>query len=403
MFPVISRPRSNAGAWRVLRAVLIVGAGICLSCTDVPRDPAPSGNAEWELVEDLRLDAGTEDFSVIPRLFVGPRRGIVVPEPQDARFRLYDSTGVLVAVIGRSGSGPGEFQHLGGVSWAADTLVTWDAALARATYWLPDGTLARTEAFQFWAPDLRGPDVGARGAYSTFEIFSPVAFDAEGAKLGLAYLAVWTDGERSVSMVVLRVSRDGAPLVLASPPQWDDERWSVTVSGVTNPVPFAFQPRTEFAPDGSRFLFATTDQSSVDGGTLDLTVLRPAGDTVFARSLSYGGEPIPAAAMDSAIAGMLSESGRTRLAKALARERAPAVHAPLDVTLGLDGTVWVELRSADPGRRVVVLSAEGDRIGSLRMPPRSKIQQASIDNVWVIETDAMDLTSVVRYRVIRPG
>ena len=228
--------------------VLIGGATICLACTGAADSP-PRGDAEWELVEDLRLDANVEDFSLVGRLYVGPQHEIVVPEPQDDRLRLYDSTGTLVAAIGRRGSGPGEFQHVGVGFWAADTLVVWDGR--------------------------------------------------------------------------------------------------------------------------------------------------------FARSYAHGGEPIPDSALDRAIAAMTSESERDRRARYLARERAPAVYAPIGVTLGLDGTVWVELRSTDRGTPVVVISEAGDSIGSLLLPMRTKIRQAGMTHVWVTETDALDLASVVRYQVIR--
>ncbi len=193
---------------------------------------------------------------------------------------------------------------------------------------------------------------------------------------------------------------DGTQYIVASPPQYDDERWSVTVSGVSSPVPFAFRPRYGFARDGSRFLFATADQSTLDG-TDDLTMLRSTGDTVFAQSYAYDGEPIPASVMDSAIFVMRSESGRRRSARTLARQRAPAVFPPTDVTLGLDGTVWAELHPTDHGTPVHVVGEAGDPIGFLRLPVRSKIQQASRTHVWVTETNLVDLASVVRYRVIR--
>lgn len=119
---------------------------------DAERD---STDADWELVEDLRLDAIAEDFSVVWQVSVGPEGEIVVLEPQDHRVRIYDSTGSVVTMIGRRGKGPGEFQYVGTVFWAADTLVVWDVELARGTYLLTDGTLIRTEAARFFSPGLR--------------------------------------------------------------------------------------------------------------------------------------------------------------------------------------------------------------------------------------------------------
>ncbi|MDE2796537.1 MAG: hypothetical protein OXL34_17110 [Gemmatimonadota bacterium] len=377
---------------------LIGGATICLACTGAPDDPPQSEAGEWELVEDLRLDANAEDFSVVSWVYVGPQGEMVVPERQDYRVRVYDSAGTLMATIGRRGEGPGEFQAPAPVFWAADTLVVFDMLLGRATYLLPAGTPARTEAGRFFRLGLVAPD-----ADSTFMAFTPEAVDDEGAKLGVAYLNFSTGGRREAQLVVLRVSRDGEPSVVATPPRWDDERWSVTISGLTNSVPFVFDPWPEIAPDGSRFLFATADQSTLHP-TYNLTLVRPTHDTVFSRSYPYPGEPIPDSAMDRGIADMVPESDLARRFRAVARERAPVVYSPTAVTLGLDGTIWVELRRTDRGTPVHVLSETGDPIGSLLLPPRSRIRQASMTHVWVTEYDPLDLASVVRYRVIRhPG
>lgn len=371
---------------------------ILLACTGTEDALPASGPGEWELVEDLRLDANAEDFSAVWFFYVGPRGEIVVPERQDYRVRIYDSTGTRVATVGRRGQGPGEFQHVTTALWAADTLVVYDQPSARLTYLLLDGTLVRTVTVPYRAPNF---GAAAREPDTTFQIFNPVFVDDEGAMLGLAYTRVFADGMWQPSrQVVVRMARDATPRIVAVPPQFNDDRLVVTVFGFQSRVPFTFRPRRRFGRDGRRLLFATADQSSLDG-TYNLTMLRPTGDTVFARSYTYGGAPIPASAMDSAIAATTSGSGRHGRARDLARERAPAVYPPTDVTLGLDGTVWVELRPTDRGTPVHVVSEAGDAIGSLLLPVRSKIQQASMTHLWVTETDMFDLASVVRYRVVR--
>ena len=374
---------------------LIGGVTLCLACTGAPDDPAQSEAGEWELVEDLRLDANAEDFSVVRWIYVGPHGEIVVPERQDSRVRVYDSTGTLTATIGRRGEGPGEFQAPAPVFWAADTLVVFDMLLGRATYLLPDGTPARTEADRFFRPDF-----GTSDADSTFMHFTPEAVDDEGAKFGVAYLNFSIGGSREARLVVLRVSRDGEPSVVAKPPRVDDERWNVTISGLTNPVPFTFRPWPDIALNGSRFLFATTDQSTLDP-TYNLTLVRATHDTVFSRSYAYPGEAIPDSAMDRGIAEMVPENNLARRFRAIARERAPLVYPPSAVTLGLDGTIWVELRRTGRGTPVHVLSETGDPIGSLLLPAQSRIRQATMTHLWVTEYDALDLASVVRYRVVR--
>ena len=378
--------------------VLLGSATICCACTapaDDPSQTGDSGDAEWQLVEDLRLDANVEDFSVVWGIHVGPEGEIVVLEPQDQRVRIYDSAGTLAVTFGRRGEGPGEFQYIGPVFWVADTLVVWDVELARGTYLLTDGTLVRTEAARSF-----GPDLGAAGPDSTFVRFIPVAADADGGRIGEALLVVSTGGrsEPGGRPVILGVSRDGQPRVVAKPP--NDEHWTFAVAGLGKVVPFVFRPRIEVAADGSRFLLMTTDQSTLNP-TYGLTLVRPAHDTVFSRSYAYPGEPIPDSAMNRGIAEMGRESNVARRVRARARELAPAVYPPSDVTLGLDGTIWVELRRTDSGTPVHVLSETGDPIGSLFLPARSRIRQASMTHLWVTERDQFDLASVVRYRVIR--
>ena len=381
--------------------VLIGGTTFCLACAGTGDDPPrledaerDSTDADWELVEDLRLDAIAEDFSVVWQVSVGPEGEIVVLEPQDYRVRIYDSTGTPAVTIGRRGEGPGEFQYVGPVFWAADTLVVWDVELARGTYLLTDGTLIRTEAARFFAQDF-----GAAGPDSTYIRFIPGAMDAEGAKLGDAFLSVSTGGRSALGgRVILSVSRDGEPRVVATPP--DDEHRMVVVGGLGNPVPFVFRPRVDIAADGSQFLLMTTDQSTLDP-TYGLTLVRPTHDTVFSRSYAYLGEPIPDSVMDRGIADMVPESNLARRFRARARELAPVVYPPADVTLGRDGTIWVELRRTEGGTPVHVLSEAGDPIGTVLLPARSRIHQASMTHVWVTERDLVDLTSVVRYRVIR--
>ena len=384
---------------RCIPSILIGGATLSLACKgadDPPQRQDAEGDTEWELVEELRLDAIAEDFSVVGWVYVGPEGEIVLPEVQDHRVRIYDSSGTLVATVGRRGEGPGEFQYVGPVFWDADTLVVWDVELTRGAYLRTDGTLIRTDAGWFL-----GPDFGASGVDSTYLRFIPQAVDAEGAKLGTAYLQVSTGGRReSAEHVILRESRDGERRVVASTPRLDDERRMVVVGGLGNPVPFVFRPRTEIAADGSRFLFMTADQSTLDP-TYGLTLVRPTHDTVFSRSYAYPGEPIPDSVMDRGIAEMVPENNLARRFRARARELAPVVYPPADVTLGLDGTIWVELRRTDSGTPVHVLSEAGDPIGTLRLPARSRVHQASMTHVWVTERDLVDLTSVARYRVIR--
>ena len=79
----------------------------------------------------------------------------------------------------------------------------------------------------------------------------------------------------------------------------------------------------------------------------------------------------------------------------------PGVYTPVQsVALGLDNTVWLAMRTEAAGTRYLVMNDRGDPIGSLLLPPRSRLLQATARRVWLSVTDADGLASVVRYRLL---
>lgn len=384
--------------------VVLVGAAILLS----PRPAfAQDGLPRLRLVEDLRLDADVEDFSLVGRVIVGRNGVVAVPLPQDMEIRLYDHEGRRIAAIGRSGSGPGEFRHLGAMTWIGDTLVVDDQRQSRVTYVTRDGTLVGTRRLP---SPLARTRFGRAAQDSAFRFFVVHAASPGGTVLGVAALTVGVGPAQAAPFprVLLSLSPDGSARVLADPPQYTDERWSITIGGLSNPIPFAFQPQIVFSSGGRRFGFLTADQSRREG-TYSIAVFGTDGDTLFSRRYPFRGEPIPSSAIDSAIAAMAprpeqreSSSDPTRFQVA-ARERIPAVHAPVErMVLALDSTTWLALRPTMGRAEAIVLDARGTPVASVELPPRSRIQQVTESHLWVTETDTFDLASVVRYRIIRP-
>ena len=49
-------------------------------------------------------------------------------------IRVYDSAGALLRVLGREGSGPGEFRHKYSLAWAGDTLAVYDPGNGRVEF-----------------------------------------------------------------------------------------------------------------------------------------------------------------------------------------------------------------------------------------------------------------------------
>lgn len=353
----------------------------------------------WSLVEDLRLDANGEDFSAFSTVSVSALGRIAVPLPQDRQVWLYDIEGRRVSAFGQRGSGPGEFEHVGPITWLGDTLVVDDGRLRRLTYFGLDGTVLRTQMLPppFGAVPIQG------APNTTFGFFYSLGVLSSGAVLGLAYLDTGSGPGQAVraSRGIVALEPNGEARLVALAPDELDERWMITVDGRSNPVPFALQPEIVVSTDGNRFAFLTADQSDIDG-TFDIAVFTPVGDTAFVRQFPFRGDPIPAAKADSAIDAFVPtlQAGRREFLSR-ARSQFPAVYTPVEtLTLALDQTVWVTLRTTVDERDALILDVDGSPLARAALPAHSRIQQASASHVWMTETDLLGLTSVVRYRIV---
>ncbi len=80
--------------------------------------------------------------------FECPNGDIVLADGGSREIRVFDSTGVHIRSFGGSGEGPGEFQGRPLILFIApDTVLAWDSALWRQTWFTLDGTVVRTKSF----------------------------------------------------------------------------------------------------------------------------------------------------------------------------------------------------------------------------------------------------------------
>jgi hypothetical protein len=359
-------------------------------------------------VEDLRLDARAENFSAVGRVVVGPGGIIVVPQPQDRNVRLYDSAGALIAEVGRRGKGPGEFERVGNMGWNADTLWIFDSELRRIVHIGLDGKVLRTDALSA-APMLWTAHDSVLGV---LEFFSPGALRPDGSIVGGGRFV--GQDNRSHAVVARLVPGSVARLVLR-PPSFEDPRWFMEVGGFGRFIPFTAPPSAAISLDGTRYAtlfaeFVSRDSGVVRVASYDWNRETIAPDTApsFIRDFPFVGEPIPPAAVDSALATFISAPGQTREGpedlparfQALARQRMPTVYAPTSgIRLGADDTIWLDLRATQDGRLSLALDGNGDPIGTVLLPSNVTIRQSSRTHIWATAIDENDLVSVVRYRI----
>lgn len=373
-------------------------AALLLAAPSIPH--AQPAAPRVRVVEDLRLDATTEDFPTVGRVLVGPHGEIVVPIVQDMQLRVYDSTGKRIGATGQRGAGPGEFESLNVIGWLGDTLWVTDRTLRRTTFIGPDLKLLRSEAWP------QGETASADSEERVL-FFDPIALAGDGSVIGRAFLQTTVNGRAVDRMVYLNRSARGDRRTLFDTGRQEDQPWIMVLSGLGRPVPFALVPQYSIAYDGSRIARLTAPLPRGGDDTFTVTVLGSRGDTIAGRTFPFSGVPIPRRAVDSALAAMIPRSGRAsegppdlpQRFQALARERMPALYTPVEtILLGLDNTIWIGLRPTAEGREMLILNGRAQLIGTLMLPTTTRVRQATASQIWVTETDADGLSSVVRYR-----
>jgi hypothetical protein len=369
-----------------------------------------------QIVEDLRLDSNTEDFPGIFRLRVGPHGQIAVFVSQDQSLRLYDSTGAKIASFGRRGAGPGESRAVNTLWFKADTVWHYDPGLKRLTFVTPGGKLLRHEVL---SPDLnRGAALDSAGANAIGAMyrFAPVMITPDEKIVGYADVVVGRDEsgrvktEQSFLLTNLQAStRKVIGTYVRSPVPTQvtvriDEKATATAG-----APFLTFPAMVYSADGTRF-GSLTHRFTDRGGTYTVVVVKTNGDTLFSRTYPFVGEPIPKAVRDSAIDAiprrklpngslMYDPKVGARL-RDLVEPLTPRVYRPIEgMTIGKDNTTWLVMRPSGATKDLIALNAKGDPIMSVRVPATADLWEASLSRLWLVEKDADDLPSVVRYRI----
>jgi len=370
-------------------APVVVGLVIALSDLAHAQPDAP----RVRLTEDLRLDATAEDFPRVGSVFVGPRGHIVVSIPTDLQLRVYDPSGKRVAVFGRKGSGPGEFQHVSFFGWSGDSIWVGDVRQRRTTFIGPDFKLIRTE---IWPASER-----REGEPGTITAYSPLALLSDGSWLGQG---IRTTTDASGYRVVLAVRAPNGTMRTILEKDYESDPRNIVIDGLGRPVPFSLQPQFAFAPNGSRVAELTAPIPASQASHFNVMVLRPAGDSVFSRRYQFRGIPVSKHDVDSALTAMNARPGQVtdldQRFHTAARQRMSSWYIPVEtITLGLDETVWVGMRLTDEGREYLILNSRGDPVATVQLPKSSRLRQASATQVWVTEADDDGLTSVIRYRV----
>lgn len=361
----------------------------------------------WTLVRDLRI--GSEDranysLSRVGDVAVGPGGEIYVAQPQEKLLRQYDARGTFLRSIGRPGAGPGEFQTLDRIGWKGDTLWAADLSQYRVNFFTRAGRPIGTAG--------RGSPVVPGSGYPT----PPSAALIDGSMVGRPTPTTSNVQSGSVrTLPLLRMNRAGVIQggfgtveVLGA---FEVIRRARLVMNLDLPLPY--NSLWDVAPNGSSVVVVHRGPAeSADRSTFRVASYRASGSAIFDRVYHYTPRAVPAESRDSIrdmLADLFVRSGFVQAegqARSFARDSMPLprFQPPVtDLAVGRDGTIW--LRRERLGARSVeylVLGPDGDILASVAAPPGLRILQAQRDMVWGVESDALEVPYVVRYRVT-PG
>jgi len=320
-----------------------------------------------------------QEFQRVVTPFLLPDGRLVVPAAGARAIRVFGPDGVLRETLGRPGEGPGEFGQLN-AAWArGDTIEAFDGDLGRVTRFLPGGEPVVVPLDMVPSAQMGVPGVVAGGWIVT---------GVAGAGFG-----------RRDSMVVHRFTRAGAHAVVIASVEGMARYRTPTMSG-----PDPLSPRAVFALHGDAVYVAETLTPAI-------RVLAPDGALERTVAWQPDAEPAPRAAFEEVVDAVAAQAGperaagiRRQMASYPVRDRVPAFW---DFMVDDDGFVWVQpfdahataiplagLRGAAPGGRWLILSPDGTRVGTVRMPDRFQPTQITADAVVGIRRNALGVEFV---------
>jgi hypothetical protein len=379
--------------------LVVVVALLCLPVT-----PLDAQNL-WALDEILRIGAmeGESALSFIgPLALSGDGRTIAVSQPMERSILLLNTaTGERQRVLGRAGSGPGEFQQIGGISIVGDTLVAVDARQSRIVrFSLSTGAHIGTDRYHpqihaetgrvAW-PRVRTPD----GSYWASPLMD-MAQVATGRIRELPILIVTPDGD-----VIREIARRNVAGSIGS----------ISVGGriVQFIQPLVKPTLFEYAPDGSTAGLAEplADRRG-EAGWKRVVLFDHHGNVLFDRIYRSAPVPVTQEVQDSLVDWLASIAGRgghTVAARpAVVRELVVPRHYPAvqRLLVGDDRSVWIQ-GPGPPGARPTwtVLDPYGAEIARVVSPADVELRLVSPNAAWGVQTDPLGVEYLVQYRIRR--
>jgi hypothetical protein len=328
---------------------------------------------------------------------------LVVLERRGVQLLLFDANGRFQRALGRPGAGPGEFRRISRFGWLGDTLWAVDPTFRRVTLLSLAGSAKATFEWPVIQPRLPGlalwPEaVLANRCTLLVESVQP-AHAAQVAATGRFVFRVC--GTSKDADTLARLTYQPAWMMVPLPANKGEYQGS--------------QPWTESglgaASSNGRY-FAVVEPSGNDtpsANSIQVRLYSSEGHVVFNSSIPYRPVPLSDRIVNETLTPLVralakhfasAADARSAVTRAIRRPRfLPAVK---DVLVGVDGSVWVELSSADPNaRHWHVIDSGGRFVGRLQVPTKLQILDATPTTIWGVEVGTDDVPQLMRAHLIR--
>ncbi len=346
--------------------------------------------------QDLRISAEAEDLSWIMALAVDRSGRIIVAQPEDSYFLVFDSTGRRIAKFGREGDGPGEFRRITiGRGWVGNLFWQYDLVTHRVTFYRMPDQLQRSALLQ--------PSGAAESGISLL-IPYVIAVLVDGSMLAWSPIvragkpAGWAAGlPAAAGSAVVHVLPQGMPDQLVAAWPAIKEGCDQKVNGRIRPIPECQDWFWAISPKGQHLAYANVSERS-DGQIVTVSSLTQTGDTVFTRHIRVMPLGIDHGSADSIRAHWIAGATSPELKQDLRDMRLSKYFISMkDLVAADDGSVWVQLRNGKHGFLWHEIVPDGRSERLWRLPDNVRLDVVTEDHLYGIETDDIGFDNVVRY------
>jgi hypothetical protein len=325
-----------------------------------------SVSTEWSCV--AAISPADTEFGRFVAVAPGPRDRLAWTDGRSGQFSIRDAQG-KVRVVGRQGSGPGEFQYVASMDWVGDSL------------WVADGRLPRVQVFSDTGRLLRGitavlPASWGAGGDSLLVGFGnmPLGYD-----LPFAVLA-YTQGATRIDTVAVF-------------PATPSERFPLPPAMALNRQPLLPTTVIGGSPNHQRYCGAVP----VAEDRVQLRCVDTRGRVALDRNLTLEPRPLTTAVYDGVLKAWSRGPERTEsmLRDLIRRPRnLPLVN---EMAVENEGGIWLR-RTYDSETTSLWtrVGSDGNPRGSVSLPRGYGLMRADAERVWAISTDADGLQTVHR-------